>query len=279
MFDLGIFIAESFNKSQRHLEAKLSGLSELGISGGLVHLHHEATAATLDVEGFLPAINSSQLGQADLNIKGVKHVSHRKYITDAPARLSALIAKCADIGATLFVSSPFSEGQSSSPILAPRGGYRQVNYALAKALTLFLVDEATYYGCKLHIHGLSSEGEVYLLQPARATGLVSISTPAYLFADGPSNFGYDYAGRLAPGLIGPQEKEALLASIKGGKVDVLTSHHYVFAEQLELDTISAEVGVDFTPYLPTWLTGLGSVLGPELYLKLTDSQPKALLAL
>jgi dihydroorotase-like cyclic amidohydrolase len=188
------------------------------------------------------------------------------------------MAKCADLGATLFVASPFTDGESSSQEIASRGGYKQVNHALAKALLTFLCEEALFYGCRLHIYGVSSNQEIDLLQPFRSKGNVTISIPLYLLADDHDPFGYTYAAKLSPSPIGQAEKLQLLKAIQNGLCDALTTHHHLYAELLELDPLSAEQGAPLDLQLPSLFSHVETLLGSTLWQNLTETAPRAILS-
>lgn len=274
MIDLGLFLADSFSLSIRGLEGKLSALAGTPIQGGLLHLNptiytEEVAASDIDL-----ALDARQLGLPEVNLNRVRFVSYRQGLLEKPYRLSALLAKTADIGATLFLPSPYSEGQSSSQELGARAGYRQVNYALAKALLTYACEEARYYGTKLHVLGVSSVEELDLIQPYRDS--VTASVPLYLFQEG-DPFGYGWAGRLVPGPISESECTRLLSAMKAGKVDAVTSHHHIYSELLELDPLSAETGAETLSILPTLLDKLRDVVGDSLFEELTVTGPKRIL--
>ena len=277
MIDLGLFVAESYNQSYRHLDDKLAFVERLGIEGGLVHLNASIATEGLIPASFMPAIDSRLLGQPDLDISKVRHVTYRQSIIQKPSAISPLMAKCADMKATLYIASPFSDAQSSSIELASRGGYRQVNYNLAKALLQFICEESRLYGCRLHVHGVSSSTELNILKPYRESDFISASVPAYLIASEDDVFGYSYEGRLSPGLLGVGERAELIDALRSGYADALTSHHHLFADELELDPITAEVGANLERRLGEIQSNAQHLLGKEVWEALTISQPKSLL--
>lgn len=274
MIDLGLFLADSFSLSIRGLEDRLSALAGTPIQGGLLHLNPTIYTEEVAASDIALAVDARQLGLPEVNLSRVRFVSYRQGLTEKPHRLSALLAKTADIGATLFLPSPYSEGQSSSQELGARAGYRQVNYALAKALLTYACEEARYYGTKLHVLGVSSVEELDLIQPYR--DMVTASVPLYLFQEGDS-YGYGWAGRLAPGPISESEGGLLLSAMKAGKVDAVTSHHHIYSELLELDPLSAETGAETLSTLSALLRTLRDVGGDSLFEELTVAGPKRIL--
>lgn len=274
MIDLGLFLADSFSLSLSGLENRLSVLADSPIQGGLLHLNDSIYTEQVALEGLHVAVDARQLGLPDVNLGSVRFISFRQGLLEKPHRLSALLAKTADIGATLFLPSPYSEGQSASVELGARAGYRQVNYALAKALLTYACEEAGYYAAKLHILGVSSVEELDLLQPFRDH--VTASVPAYLFHEG-DPFGYGWSGRLAPGPIGLGERAHLLEALRVGKADALTSHHHIYSERLELDPLSAEMGAETLAALPEQLAELQKAVDASTFENLTVAGPKRIL--
>lgn len=274
MIDLGLFLAESFSLSIRGLQERLSALADSPVEGGLLHLNTAIYSDDPGTSGWATAVDARQLGLPEVNLNRVRFVSYRQGLMEKPHRLSALLAKTADIGATLFLPSPFGEGQSSSQELGARAGYRQVNYALAKALLTYACEEARYYGTRLHILGVSSAEELDLIQPFRDS--VTASVPLYLFQQH-DPFGYGWAGKLAPGPISKGEATLLLSALKAGKADAVTSHHHIYSELLELDPLSAETGAETLSALPGLLAAVGDAIGGGVLEELTVAGPKRVL--
>jgi dihydroorotase-like cyclic amidohydrolase len=277
MIDLGLFVSESYSHSAQQLAAVLARLGDVGIEGGLLHQNSSGSIQDL-VHGFAPALASSQLGLSEIQISQVRFVTHRARVSDKPAQLSALMAKCADMGALLLVHSPFAEAESASVALAPRAGHRLVNLSLAKGLLQFMADEAQYWGCRLHIHSISSAAELQMLAPYRQQGMVTTSVPLHLLVDLDDNYGYGFAGRLWPASMSSAETESLVEAVIAGGADALTSHVHLFSEALELDPLAAEPGADVRLHMPEWQKRVQATLGTERWTTLTETNPRAILA-
>jgi dihydroorotase-like cyclic amidohydrolase len=272
MIDLGLFLAEPYSHSAAQVEQVLSGLKSFGLNGGVLHQNQAGKAVGLSY-GFRYAIDARQLGQSDIKLADVRLVSYRQSITAAPAQLSALLAQCADMGATLFVHSPYAEAESSSPELGARGGLRQVNYTLAKSLLLFLAEEAAYYGTALHVHSIASKEELDILAPFRQKGGLTASIPLHVLFAQSDTLGYGFAGRIWPALIGESQKAALLEAVLAGGADAITSHSHIFSEALELDPLSSEPGADLFVHLPAWMEEVQAKLGAARWGQLAEENP------
>jgi dihydroorotase-like cyclic amidohydrolase len=277
MIDLGLFVADSYDASHAQLEVDIANNILSDLVGGLVHLNCSSTASRLTTLGFDVSVDAGQLGSSEVRTGDLRFVTFRKNILSSPNTISALIAKCADLGVTLFLPSPYTDLESASPLLASRAGYRQVNYNLARAFLSYLCTEAIYYNCSLHIYGISSAEEANIIHLFKKEGELTSSIPAYIIAEPLDDFGYGYEGLLSPNIIDKSAKEGLLNAMIGGQVDAITSHHYIYSETPELDFLSADVGVSMSKHLPAALDYLKTRLGSRLYNQLSTLGPQSIL--
>jgi dihydroorotase len=84
-----------------------------------------------------------------------------------------------------------------------------------------------YTGSKLHITGVSTAEGVSLIRKAKSEGLqVTCSvTPYHLALTDESLSGYDSAFKVTPVLRSEADRQALIAGLKDGTIDCITSHH------------------------------------------------------
>ena len=84
-----------------------------------------------------------------------------------------------------------------------------------------------YTDSKLHITGVSTAEGVGLIRRAKAEGLkVTCSvTPYHLALTDESLSGYDSAFKVTPVLRSEADRQALIAGLKEGTIDCVTSHH------------------------------------------------------
>jgi|GEM_PF-4779910 len=278
MIDIGLFLAEGYAHATQVVKSHLGLFANKGIAGGLVHLN-ENVPIVEDAPGFAFALDSRVLGEPDVNIAKVAFISHRSALTDRPSDISALMAKCADMGATLLIHSPFAEAESASAELASRAGLRFANPNLAGALLGFITAEAGYWQCNTHIHSISTVLEIEAIA-AKKTAWVSTSVPLHALTAPIFNdpYGYSIAGRLWPALTGPQDQALLLQQVKAGNIDAFTSHSHLFSELLEQDPLTADAGADMFPHLDTLLANVKDMVGLHLWQQLTNTWPAAFIA-
>jgi dihydroorotase len=84
-----------------------------------------------------------------------------------------------------------------------------------------------YTGSRLHLTGITTAASVELIRQAKNDGLdVTCSvTPYHLLLTDASLHDYDSSWKLTPPLRPEQDRQALIAGLADGTVDVVTSHH------------------------------------------------------
>ncbi len=278
MIDIGLFLSAGFDEPQNLLAARLRALIDLGWQGGIVHLTEAQGQITDKVDAFQFAIDARSLGRADVDLNAISFVTYRSSILHKPGQLSALLAKCADIGATLLLQSPMAEAATASPLLAARGGHREAPFHLAESLLEFVAKEARYYGCRTHVYGISTPQELAILQPYRAAEALSTSVPMYVLDAGLDPMGYELEGRPVPGLVDAGIRAVMLDLAASGAIDALTSHHHAWTDNAELDPLSAPAGVNIAPMYAGIAKRVADAVGPDRFKQLTVSQPAAIAA-
>lgn len=90
-----------------------------------------------------------------------------------------------------------------------------------------LLTLARYHQCRIHIHGVSTVASIELIRKAKADGLlVTCSTyPHLLFFSDEALMDFDSRFKVWPPLRSEADRQALLAAVEDGTIDVISSDH------------------------------------------------------
>ena len=166
------------------------------------------------------------------------------------------------------------EGIANEGVNATRLGLKGIP-ALAEeiqvARDLFLLE---YTGGKLHIPTISTEKSVDLIRQAKAKGLdVSCSVAVHnLVLNDEELFGFDANTKVTPPLRTKEDNEALIAGVKDGTIDMITSDHNPI--DVEYKKVEFAIAKNGTIGLETAFTALNTILDIETIVKCLSVNPK-----
>jgi len=139
------------------------------------------------------------------------------------------------------------------------------------ARDLFLLE---YTGGKLHIPTISTEKSVQLIRDAKAKGLdVSCSVAVHnLLLTDEELEGFEATKKVNPPLRTAKDTQALLAGIKDGTIDIITSDHNPI--DIEYKKVEFSIAKNGTIGLETAFGALNTVLDVETIVKCLTESPK-----
>ncbi|WP_299104219.1 dihydroorotase [uncultured Tenacibaculum sp.] len=166
------------------------------------------------------------------------------------------------------------EGIANEGVNATRLGLKGIP-ALAEEIQLsrdlFLLE---YTGGKLHIPTISTKKSVELIRQAKAKGLdVSCSVAVHnVVLNDEELFGFDANTKVTPPLRTKEDTDALLAGIKDGTIDIITSDHNPI--DVEYKKVEFAIAKNGTIGLETAFTALNTILDTETIVKCLSENPK-----
>ncbi len=168
------------------------------------------------------------------------------------------------------------EGVAHEGVNATRLGLKGIP-ALAEeiqiARDLFLLE---YTGGKLHIPTISTKKSVALIKEAKNKGLqVTCSVAAHnLLLTDEKLIGFDAKVKVNPPLRTLEDKEALIAGVKEGVIDIITSDHNPI--DIEEKKVEFSIAKDGTIGMETTFGALASVFDVETIVKCLSDRPKSI---
>ncbi len=142
---------------------------------------------------------------------------------------------------------------------------------------------ARYTEGKLHFAGISCAGSVELIRKAKAEGLpitASVSINNLVFDDS-QLYDYDSNFKMLPPLRSEEDRNALIAGVVDGTIDIIISRHEAWdTEAKDLEFPYAEYGViGLQTLLSAWNEYLKEDIGEDILSKVLSVNPRKLLNL
>lgn len=174
-------------------------------------------------------------------------------------------------------------GQMHEGIISTQLGMRGIP-ALSESLMVQRdIDILVYSDSRLHVHNISTARAVSLIRAAKQQGLhITCSVPALnLFFTETDLQGFDSMLKVLPPLRTEADREAIIAGLADGTVDLITSNHVPLeVEAKQLEFAYAKFGaIGLETAFAAARTALGDRLSPQQLVDKFSVQPRKLLGL
>jgi len=137
-----------------------------------------------------------------------------------------------------IINRPFDHsisggGHLHEGLISTQMGIMGISHLAEELMVMRDINLAAYTDSKLHIHGVSTAASVDLVRQAKADGLeVSCSVPALnLVFEDKVLAGFDALYKVLPPLRERSDREALLAGLIDGTIDMVISNHVPLEEE------------------------------------------------